>query len=130
WRVNTLGALVATQPAILAMRQKGRGTMLFIGATASTRGRTRPAAFAPAKMAQRGLAGSMAGHLWPVRIHVAVIVSAVVVDLPRTRQAMPDKPDSFFVRPDDVAATAHWLAQQPRSAWSFEVVARPFGEKW
>src|SRR5690606_25679045 len=130
WRVNTLGALVASQQVIPAMRQKGRGTILFIGATASTRGMPRTAAFAPAKMAQRGLAESMARHLWPVGIHVALIVIDGVVDLPRTRQAMPDKPDSFFVRPDDVAATAHWLAQQPRSAWSFEVVARPFGEKW
>lgn len=43
---------------------------------------------------------------------------------------MPDKPDSFFVRADDVAATAVWLAAQPRSAWAFEVEARPYGETW
>jgi hypothetical protein len=43
---------------------------------------------------------------------------------------MPDKPDSFFINPDDVAETAYHLAQQKRSAWSFEVEARPFGENW
>jgi hypothetical protein len=43
---------------------------------------------------------------------------------------MPDRPDDFFVRPDDVAETVYWLAHQPRSAWAFEVEARPFGEKW
>jgi hypothetical protein len=43
---------------------------------------------------------------------------------------MADKPDSYFVSPNDVAATAEWLTQQPSSAWSFEVEARPFGEKW
>ena len=32
------------------------------------------AAFAPAKMAQRGLAESMARHLWPAGIHVALII--------------------------------------------------------
>ena len=53
-----------------------------------------------------------------------------VVDLPRTRERMPDKPDTFFVEPDDVAATVASAARQPRSAWSFEVEARPFGEKW
>ncbi|MEO8846550.1 MAG: hypothetical protein ABI591_10735 [Kofleriaceae bacterium] len=43
---------------------------------------------------------------------------------------MPDKPDDFFVKPDDVAATAAMLAAQPRSAWTFELEARPFGERW
>ena len=43
---------------------------------------------------------------------------------------MADKPDDFFIKPDDVAETAWWLTRQPRSAWSFEVEARPFGEKW
>src|SRR5258706_33930 len=82
------------------------------------------AAFAPAKMAQRALAESMARHLWPTGIHVSLIVLDGVVDLPRTRQRMPGKPDEFFVKPDDVAATAAWLVQQPRSAWAFEVEAR------
>jgi hypothetical protein len=53
-----------------------------------------------------------------------------VVDLPRTRQAMQDKPDSFFVNPSAVAETAFQLAHQDRSAWSFEVEARPFAEHW
>jgi NADP-dependent 3-hydroxy acid dehydrogenase YdfG len=43
---------------------------------------------------------------------------------------MPDKPDDFFIQPDDVAATAVWLTKQPRSAWTFEVTVRPFAEKW
>jgi NADP-dependent 3-hydroxy acid dehydrogenase YdfG len=63
-------------------------------------------------------------------IHVALVIIDGVVDLPRSRRAMPDRPDDFFVKPDDVAETVYWLAHQPRSAWSFEVEARPFGEKW
>jgi hypothetical protein len=43
---------------------------------------------------------------------------------------MPDKPDSFFVRPADVAESVWQLTQQARSAWSFELEARPFGESW
>jgi hypothetical protein len=72
----------------------------------------------------------MARSLWPQGIHVALIVIDAVVDLPGTRRKMPDKPDSFFLKPDDMAATAVWLAQQPRSAWTFEVELRPFGESW
>jgi NAD(P)-dependent dehydrogenase (short-subunit alcohol dehydrogenase family) len=130
WRVNALGLLAASQRVIPAMKAKGSGNIVVIGATASRRGAARTTAFAPAKAAQRSLCEAMAKHLWPLGIHVSLIVIDGVVDLPRTRQAMSDKPDEFFVRPDDVAATAHWLAHQPRSAWSFEVEARPFGERW
>ena len=130
WRVNALGALAASRQVIPAMKAAGSGVILFIGATASRRGAPRTAAFAPAKAAQRSLAESMARSLWPHGIHVALIVVDAVVDLPRTRQSMPDKPDDFFLNPADMAASAVWLAKQPRSAWSFEIEVRPFGEKW
>jgi NAD(P)-dependent dehydrogenase (short-subunit alcohol dehydrogenase family) len=130
WRVNALGAFHVAKQVVPAMKRAGRGSIVFVGATASRRGSARAAAFAPAKMAQRGLAESMARLLWPAGIHVSLIIIDGVVDLPRTRTFMPDKPDDFFVRPDDVAATAAWLAHQPRSAWAFEVEARPFGETW
>ncbi|MGH8283758.1 MAG: SDR family NAD(P)-dependent oxidoreductase [Gammaproteobacteria bacterium] len=130
WRVNVLGAFAAAREVIPAMKQRGAGSIIFIGATASRRGGAKAAAFAQAKAAQRTLAESMARHLWPAGIHVALVVIDGVVDLPRTRERMPGKPDSFFVKPDDIAATVYWLTQQPRSAWSFEVEARPFGEVW
>lgn len=130
WRVNVLGAFTAGREVIPAMKQRGAGSIVFIGATASRRGGAKAAAFAQAKAAQRTLAESMARHLWPAGIHVALVVIDGVVDLPRTRERMPGKPDSFFVKPEDVAATVYWLSQQPRSAWSFEVEARPFGESW
>jgi NAD(P)-dependent dehydrogenase (short-subunit alcohol dehydrogenase family) len=130
WRVNALGALAVGQQVIPAMKAAGSGTIIFIGATASLRGGPNSAAFAPAKAAQRSLAESMARSLLPKGIHVALIVIDAVVDLPKTRQNMPDKPDDFFLTPDDMAASAVWLAKQPRSAWSFEVDVRPFVEKW
>jgi NAD(P)-dependent dehydrogenase (short-subunit alcohol dehydrogenase family) len=130
WRVNALGALAASQKVIPAMKKAGRGSIVFIGATASRRGNVRTAAFAPAKAAQRSLAESMARHLWPAGIHVSLIVVDGVVDLAETRKRMPDKPDTFFIRPDDVAETALMLTRQKPSAWSFEVEARPFGETW
>ena len=130
WRVNALGALAASREVIPAMKAAGEGAIMFIGATASLRGGPQTAGFASAKGAQRILAESMARSLWPQGIHVALIVIDAVVDLPRTRERMPDKPDDFFIKPDDVAATALWLAKQPRSSWTFEATVRPFGEKW
>jgi NAD(P)-dependent dehydrogenase (short-subunit alcohol dehydrogenase family) len=130
WRVNTLGAFHVAKQVTPAMKRAGRGKLIVVGATASRRGGARAAAFAPAKAAQRSLAESLARHLWPSGIHVALIVIDGVVDLERTRKMMPDKPDTFFVSPDDVANTAAFLVSQPRSAWTFELEARPFGENW
>ena len=130
WRVNALGLFLVAQEVIPAMKAKGAGSIVVIGATASRRGMPRTTAFAPAKAAQRSLAEAMARHLWPLGIHVSLIILDGIVDLDRTRKAMPDKPDDFFIGPDGVAETAWWLTRQPRSAWSFEVEARPFGETW
>ncbi|WP_211194667.1 SDR family NAD(P)-dependent oxidoreductase [Pyxidicoccus fallax] len=130
WRVNAYGALLCAQQVIPAMKAAGSGSIVFIGATASRRGGPRSAAFAPAKAAQRSLAESMARSLWPSGIHVALIVVDGVVDIPTTRKVMPDTPDSFFIKPSGVAEIAFQLTCQERSAWSFEVEARPFRESW
>jgi len=130
WRINALGALLATKQVVPAMKKAKRGSIVFVGATASRRGNVKTAAFAPAKAAQRSLAESMARHLWPAGIHVSLIVVDGVVDLEPTRRRMPDKPDGFFIKPDDVADTAVWLTRQRPSAWSFEVEARPSVENW
>lgn len=130
WRVNAYGALLCAREAIPAMKAAAAGAVIFTGATASRRGGPRTAAFAPAKAAQRSLAESMARSLWPSGIHVSVIIVDGVVDLPRTRQAMPEKPDSYFIKPTAVAEIAFQLTCQDRSAWSFEVEARPFAEHW
>lgn len=130
WRVNTLGLLHVARRVAPAMRAAGKGSIVVVGATASRRGVPRTAAFAPAKAAQKSLCESLARTLWPAGVHVALIIVDGVVDLPATRAWMKDKPDAFFIAPDDVAETAVHLARQPRSAWSFEVEARPFGESW
>ena len=54
-----------------------------------------------------------------------------VIDTVDTRTHFaPDEPDEFFIKPDSIAETALMLAQQDRSAWTFELDIRPFGEKW
>ena len=130
WRVNTLGAFTAAKCVMPSMKAKGSGQILFIGATASRRGGASSAAFASAKAAQRILAESLARSLWPHGIHVALVVVDGIVDEPLMRAKLSDKPDEFFVKPDDIADTLVMLTWQRRSAWSFEVEARPFGEKW
>jgi NADP-dependent 3-hydroxy acid dehydrogenase YdfG len=130
WRVNTLGLFLTAQQTIPAMRRKGEGQIIVVGATASRRGAAGAAAFAQSKMAQRALAESMARHLWPAGIHVALIIVDGVVGGPVTRARIGDRPDDFYIAPAGVAAIAADLVKQDRSAWSFEVEARPFKEKW
>ena len=130
WRVNTLGLFLSGEQTIPAMRRKGQGAIIVVGATASRRGAAGAAAFAQSKMAQRALTESMGRHLWPAGIHVALIVVDGVVGGPVTRARFQDRPDDFYIDPAGVAAIAADLVRQDRSAWSFEVEARPFKEKW
>jgi NAD(P)-dependent dehydrogenase (short-subunit alcohol dehydrogenase family) len=130
WRINALGLMLVSQYVIPLMKKNGQGKIIVIGATASKRGGIKSAAFAPAKAAQRSLAESMAKYLGPMKIHVALVIIDGIIDLPKTREQMPDKPDSFFVKPQDVADNVFMLVQQVPSAWTFEVEIRPFGEVW
>lgn len=126
WRINTLGALVSSQQVIPAMKKAGAGNIIFVGATASLRGIPFTAGFAPAKSAQRILAQSMAKHLWPMGIHVSIMIIDGGIRSPNS----PKSDNGENLEPDDIASLAHYLTTQPKSAWSFEVDARPMKEKW
>ncbi len=130
WRVNALGLFHVAKEVVPAMKTKGSGAIIVTGATASRRGMPRTTAFAPAKAAQKSLCEALARQLGPLGIHVALIIVDGVVDLPRTRAMLKDKPDDFFVKPAAVADLASMLVRQDKSAWTFEAEARPFGEVW
>ncbi len=130
WRVNTLGCLQCCRQVIPAMRKRGSGSVIIIGATAAKRGGANFVAFASAKAAQRSLAESLARQLGPEGIHVAYLVIDGVIDIPRTRAFFADRPDDFFLKPAEIAQTVFHLTTQPKSAWTFETDIRPFGEKW
>lgn len=130
WRVNAFGLLLCAHAVVPGMLEAGRGTIVVTGATASLRGGANFAAFASAKAAQRSLAQSMARNLGPRGIHVAYVIVDGVIDIPNTRAMLPDRPDDFFLRADAIAETVHHVAHQDRSAWTFELDVRPFGERW
>ena len=130
FRTNALGLLVAAQAVLPGMVRKGGGAIMVTGATASLRGGAKTTAFAAAKAAQRSLAQSLARHWGPKGIHVALFIIDGVIDLPRTRKMLPDKPDTFFLKAADIADTVFHVAHQAKSAWTFELDLRPFVEKW
>jgi NADP-dependent 3-hydroxy acid dehydrogenase YdfG len=130
WRTNALGLFAAARAVLPGMREQGHGNIIVIGATSSLRGGAKFLPFAAAKAAQRSIAQSMARKLGPEGIHVAHVVLDGVVDLPRAREWMRDKPDEFFLQPEAIAASVLQLVRQSRQAWTFELDLRPFGEKW
>ena len=131
WRTGVLGLYTAARLLGPEMSQRGSGTMIVAGATASLRGKPGTAVFAPTKAAQRILAQSLAKHLGPQGVHVAYLIIDGVIDTEDTRTNFaPGEPDEFFLQPDQIAETALFLAKQDRSAWTFELDLRPFGEIW
>jgi NAD(P)-dependent dehydrogenase (short-subunit alcohol dehydrogenase family) len=125
---------LAGREAARVMAPRGRGSILFTGATASLRGSAGFAAFASAKHALRALAQSMARELGPEGIHVAHVVIDGAIDTEFIRETFGDAlaqrgPDAMLA-PDDIAE-AYWaIHAQPRSAWTFEIDLRPWVERW
>ena len=130
WRINVKGLVAATKAALPQLRQHDTASIIVTSASAATRGRANTAPFASAKAAQRSLTQSLARQLGPEKIHVVNVVIDGMVDLPRTREMLPDKPEEFFVKPAAVADAVWALCQQDPSAWTFELDIRPFGENW
>ncbi|MGP6087328.1 SDR family NAD(P)-dependent oxidoreductase [Antarctobacter jejuensis] len=131
WRVSALGLYAVARHTGRAMAERGTGTIIVTGATAALRGRNWTTAFAPAKAAQRILSQSLAKQLGPKGVHVAYMVIDGVIDTAATRAHFAKgKPDDFFLQPEKIAETALLLARQDRSAWTFEMDLRPFGEDW
>ncbi len=130
FEVNTLALLQLARLATPDMVAAGSGAIICTGNTSAYRGRARFAGFAPTKAAQRILLESIAREAGPKGIHAAYIAIDAVIDLEWTREAFAGKPDDFFCQPADIADECFRIAHQPRSAWTFESVIRPFGETW
>jgi NAD(P)-dependent dehydrogenase (short-subunit alcohol dehydrogenase family) len=126
--VSAFGGFLVGQEATRRMLPRGRGTILFTGASASVKGYAQSAPFAMGKFALRGLAQSMARELGPQGIHVAHVVVDGGIRSARRPQAA-DRPDALL-DPDAIAASYLHLVQQHRSAWTFELEVRPWVEKF
>ena len=130
FRVNTMALLHLGRRFAPAMIEAARGAILVTGNTSAQRGRANFAGFAPTKAAQRILAEAMARDLGPQGVHVAYVVIDAVIDVSWARERYRDKPDDFFIQPRAIAEEVWHVAHQERSAWSFNVELRPFGEVW
>ena len=130
FEVNALALLQLAQRLAPAMMAAGHGAIITTGNTSALRGKANFAGFAPTKAAQRILAEAIAREVGPRGVHVAYLVIDAVIDLAWTRQRWPDRAADFFIKPAAIAEEIWHIAHQDRSAWSFNVELRPFGESW
>ena len=130
FQINTMGLLYLARRFAPAMVGAGKGVIIASGNTSALRGKPGFAGFAPTKAAQRILAEAMARDLGPKGVHVAYVIVDAVIDLEWTRKRWPDRPDDFFIKPKAIADEIWHVTHQHRSAWSFNVELRPFGESW
>jgi NAD(P)-dependent dehydrogenase (short-subunit alcohol dehydrogenase family) len=130
WRVNAFGAFVAAKEVVPAMIARGRGTLLFTGATAGVKAGPKSVSFGPAKFAMRGLAQALARDLGPKGIHVAWINVDGSIDIPGARALKSSLKDADFLKPEAIAESYWHLAHQDPSAWTMELEVRPFKEKF
>ena len=99
WEMTAFAGFLTAREAAKAMVPRGRGTMLFTGATASLRGGRGFSAFAGGKHAVRALAQSMARELGPQNIHVAHVVIDGAID---TEWIKANFPERYNAGPDAI----------------------------
>ena len=134
WRVGCLGGFLVGREAVRRMLPRGRGTVLFTGATASLRGKPNTTAFAAAKAGLRSLAQSMARAYGPQGIHVAHVIidggiagDKIMKGIPQFAQAMGE---DGLVSLTGLADAYWYLYRQPRAAWTHELDLRTFKESF
>jgi NAD(P)-dependent dehydrogenase (short-subunit alcohol dehydrogenase family) len=134
WEMACFAGFLSGREAARRMVPRGKGTILFTGATASLRGGANFAAFAGAKHALRALAQSMARELGPRGIHVAHVVIDGAIDTDFIRENFPDryalKDQDGILNPEHIAENYWMLHMQPRDAWTHELDLRPWIEKF
>ena len=128
--INVIALHRIAQKVAPEMIKKGKGAIIVTGNTSAHRGKANFGGTASTKAAQKILTESFARYLNPKGIHVAYITIDAAIDLEWTRKAWPDKPDDFFIQPDDIASEVWHITHQSKSAWTFDHWLRPFGEIW
>lgn len=134
WRVTCLAGFLTGREAARHLVPRGRGSILFTGATASLRGKPPFTAFASAKAALRSLAQAMAREFGPLGVHVGHVIIDGAIDGEKIRtnvpQAVTEKGEDGLLDIDAIAEAYWQLHRQQRSAWTFELDLRPYKERF
>ncbi len=126
WRAMCLGGFIVGREAARSMMGMGRGTLVYVGATASIRGRQGYVNLAVGKFGIRALAQVMARELGPMGIHVAhVIIDGGILS---PKASVDAEINMSGLVPEEIAGTLLNLHKQHKSAWTQEMDLRPWIE--
>jgi len=134
WELCALSAFLVGREAVKHMLPRKRGTMIFTGATASTRGAANFAAFSGGMSAKRALAQSMAREFAPQGIHVVHVVIDGPIETKFIRDIFGEekfkemKANAQLLDPSHIADAYYNLHTQQKTAWTFELDLRPYSE--
>ena len=132
WEMGCFAGFLTGREAVRYMKPRGRGTILFTGATSSMRGASGFAAFSGAKFGLRSLAQSLAREFGPQGIHVAHIIIDGAIDTEWIQELFPEtyakKEEEGILNPEEIAEAYWQLHLQKRSAWTQEMDLRPWME--
>lgn len=128
--ITAYGGFVVGQKAAQLMLERGSGTILFTGASASVKGYPNSSSFAMGKFGLRGLAQSMARELHPQNIHIGhFVIDGGIIKKSGDDRAVA-RGDDGMLDPDAIAESYLQFHRQHRSAWSWELEVRPWVEKF
>ena len=134
WEMATFAGFLTAHNVLPHMMERGQGSFIFTGATASTRGAAGFSAFSSAKGGLRNLAQSCAREAGPKGVHVAHVIIDGAIQGDFIRSVVGDYEgkvaNGLIIDPDHIAAEYVRLHRQPRDAWTFELDLRPYGESW
>ncbi len=141
WRMATFGLFRLASAVCPLMEARGKGTILVTSATAAMRGNGGQHSHAAAMGGRRMLCQTLNAEFSSKGIHIAHIIIDGAVDAPDTlgkmlgperfqqlRESRGNEHDGLML-PAKIADTYFHLAQQHRSAWSFEIDLRSFSDR-
>lgn len=134
WRVGCYGGFLFGREAARRMLPRGRGVLLFTGASGSLRGRANFGAFNAAKAALRTLAQAMAKEYAADGVHVGHVVIDGAIGGDKIRQGLPEYAEKLgeagLIDLDGIVDGYVYLYRQPPRAWTFELDVRTSQERW
>ncbi|KAK7012644.1 hypothetical protein R3P38DRAFT_3209243 [Favolaschia claudopus] len=124
---NVAAAFAFSRSAILKFKENKldaenpkRGTLIFKGATASTRGNKMTSAFSIGKFGARALSQSLAKEFGKDGIHVAHAIIDGQIMTGAALERSRDQPLSGL-SPESIAQAYMYLVNQEKSAWTWEL---------
>ncbi|CAL9115611.1 unnamed protein product [Musa acuminata var. zebrina] len=121
---SAVGAFHCAQQVIPGMLERGRGTIIFTGSSASIRGFAGYCELSCGKFALRGLSQCLAREFQSSGIHIAHVIIDGVVGAPRIHGSSKGGQETASLDPDAVAQTYWHIHVQEKGAWTQEMDLR------